>query len=493
MEKIDMLKSFGKMFIINIYVYYMFLIILGYKKNNLKKKIIVAISSIMISLIYVLFKQQINQIFIVPIIYVNYTIIIKVLLKEKINYSLFITTISFSITYIIYFISILFTGVILGLFYQDISYNSFIVLIIIYFNMFFIYYNISKIKRLKNGINFLKNTQNIGKISRVINIISLIILLIFMSPTNSDNISLYTIMTFIVTILTITITYWTKSQITKYYKKNMRDRTIEVQKTEIDEQKKIIEEVKEENLKLAEVVHKYNNRLSAVEMALEDAINKNMNTEFSNELSIVLNETKEISKNFSKESEVIKTKLSLTNITGIDNMFKYLQNEAIKNNINFDLKLNNSIHDLIENIIPKDKFETLLGDHLRDAIIAIKSSNNTYRSILVTLGIVENYYELSIYDTGIEFEIETLLKLGKERITTHKDTGGSGIGFMTTFETLKETKASLEIEEYNPKDSSYTKSVNIIFDGKCEYRICSYRAEEINKQNKDKKIIVKNI
>ena len=76
----------------------------------------------------------------------------------------------------------------------------------------------------------------------------------------------------------------------------MKDRTIEVQKLEIDEKQKIIEEIKEENLKLADVVHRYNNRLSAVENALEEAINKNTNTEFSNELSVILEETKEISK-----------------------------------------------------------------------------------------------------------------------------------------------------------------------------------------------------
>lgn len=273
----------------------------------------------------------------------------------------------------------------------------------------------------------------------------------------------------------------------------MKDRTIEIQKAEIDEQVKIIEDIKEENLKLATAVHKYNHRLAALEMAMKKAIEQNANTEFANELSVILEETDELSKSFVKESNVIKQKLPLTNIVGIDNMFMYMQKEAFENSINFDLKINESIHDLIDNIIPKDKFEILLGDHLKDAIIAVNASNNSYKSILTTLGKVENCYELSIYDTGIEFDIETLLKLGKEQITTHEDTGGSGIGFITTFETLKNTNASLVIEEYNPKTTNYTKSVNIRFDGKCEYRIYSYRAEEIKKQNKEKRIIIKTI
>ena len=167
-----------------------------------------------------------------------------------------------------------------------------------------------------------------------------------------------------------------------------------------------------------------------------------------------------------------------------------MQEEAIKNNINFDLKINESIKPLVENTIPKEKFEILIGDHLKDAIIAIKANEATYKSILVTLGLVEGIYEFSIYDTGIEFEIDTLLKLGQEQVTTHKNEGGSGIGFMTTFETLKECKASLVIEEYNPETTNYTKSVTIKFDGRNEYKICSYRAEKIKEQKSKRRIII---
>lgn len=59
---------------------------------------------------------------------------------------------------------------------------------------------------------------------------------------------------------------------------------------------------------------------------------------------------------------------------------------------------------------------------------------------------------------------------------------------MTTFETLKECKASLEIEEFNNKE--YTKAVIIRFDDKNEYRIHSYRAEEIKNKIQDNRIII---
>ena len=163
-------------------------------------------------------------------------------------------------------------------------------------------------------------------------------------------------------------------------------------------------------------------------------------------------------------------------------MFKYMQSECKKNNIEFKLQINGNIHHMINQIIPKDKLVTLIGDHLRDAIIAINSSNNSFKSIIAILGKADEFYEFCVFDTGIEFELETLLALGTKPITTHKDTGGTGYGFMTTFETLRETKGSLVIEEkHKMSENNYTKAVRIIFDGKAQYRISSYRMKEQNK------------
>ena len=57
---------------------------------------------------------------------------------------------------------------------------------------------------------------------------------------------------------------------------------------------------------------------------------------------------------------------------------------------------------------------------------------------------------------------------------------------MTTFETLSKTKGSLIIEEKHPMNNAdYTKVIKIRFDNKN-----AYRAEEIQKQNKDERILI---
>lgn len=168
--------------------------------------------------------------------------------------------------------------------------------------------------------------------------------------------------------------------------------------------------------------------------------------------------------------------LPTTGIDPIDWTFDYFSIEAAKRNIDFDLRVNGDIHTIAESVIDRAKLETIIGDHIQNAIIAIDSGDNAFRGILVTLGINSDYYELTISDSGIEFDIDVLMKLGTERITSHADTGGSGIGLMTTFDIMRECGASLVIDEKEPDRSDFRKSVTVRFDGKSQYIVKTYRA-----------------
>ena len=102
----------------------------------------------------------------------------------------------------------------------------------------------------------------------------------------------------------------------------------------------------------------------------------------------------------------------------------------------------------------------------------------------------ENYC-IDIYDNGVDFDVDTLSKLGLKRVTTHSDTGGSGIGFMTTFETLKKAYASLVITEFENK-TPFSKSVTFRFDGENAYIIHSYRSEELKKNINRADLVIDN-
>ena len=95
-----------------------------------------------------------------------------------------------------------------------------------------------------------------------------------------------------------------------------------------------------------------------------------------------------------------------------------MQSECSKNDIDFQLQLSGNIHHMINHHIAKEKLEILLADHIKNAIIAINSGEVIKGKILVTITMNDDIYEISIKDNGVDFEVDTLAKLGLDRVTT---------------------------------------------------------------------------
>jgi len=490
MEIINIINSLIKSFSMTMLVYFVVLKVINYKENNIKNIITIIGAGIINALIAVILLDNLNQLFITSFIYFIFGIIISKIIKGKFFYSEIITFMSLVIVELIFTISIIISSIILKSFMLNIkSENIMIFFVGIIIELLIIYF-FFKIKRFKNGFSFLKDQEKINNIGIVgVLLISMAILIYSAIGTPSNYIVDFCLF-LVVIIELIFIIIWLRRKITKFYKQKLKEQTVEDLTNEIKEKDEIIAKISEENKVLATINHKYSSRIKALEnftskIAIKPELVEKFNTEFGVDFSAINEQISNLSKEYSKEiNKTIKinTGLPKTGVFGIDNLLEYLSSEAIKNDIKFNLNINGNISEMIKDIIPQNKLETLLGDHIKDAIIAINSSEQTNKEILLEIG--KN--EISIYDTGIDFEIDTLLKLGSEQVTTHKLTGGSGIGFMTTFETLKECKASLEIEEL--KDNKYTKAVKVIFDGLNEYRIKSYRAEEIREQDVDKRI-----
>ena len=493
METIDIINKIIKIIFINNLSFFVWKKMINYKDNNYFKTITIVCLSIVEAFIE-LKMQSIPTLLRIIGMYFIYGIIIAKITKKPIYYTITIFFTSLTITYIMYIISIIFAGIIVKVLNLSLNINNTLIFILTILIEIIIMILIFKIKRFKNGISFLQNEQKVGNIG-VIGIVFIGIALIVYSFIQDTVHTKYIFFGMIIELICLFI--WLKRKITVYYRQRLKERTVEELESEIRDRDEKICEVVDENSRLAEVNHKFSSRIRALEdfsckMIERPEIAELMRCEFGDEFADFEEAVKNVSEEFSSEMKhavIIRKNLPKTGVFGVDNLLEYMCKESAKNGIDFDVKINGNILFMVQKIIDSKMLETLLGDHIKDAIIAINSSQNTYKNILVTIGIVKECYELSIYDTGIEFEIDTLLKLGLERITTHKSTGGSGIGFMTTFETLAKTKASLIIEEKHPiTNNDYTKIVRIRFDGKKEYIIKSYRQNEIEGRKVDKRI-----
>lgn len=479
-----------KNFFINIFTYYICFKIVKKQKLNFINIVIVVIASILSTLLYGILNQKINHLFVIFLIYIIQLIFLNVIMKDGGQSFIIITLIANSITYVLFMIATIFETLIKYLFK---IHNGMIDLVLILMIEIIFIHGFFKIKRFSKGIDFLRNKTNNNYFEILMINISAIIIFAYCFFRNYDKNTITQVLIPFFTLGVIMLIMIQKT-ITLYYKQKLLAKTIDDYKSEIADKDEQIKKLSEEKFKISKLNHEFYNRQKSLEKKVNDFIN-NANVETAPELSVIESINK-LTKEYSNGLENIKglEKLPATEIEEIDDMFKYMQSECKNKNINFALQMNGNIHHLVNKIIPQDKLVTLIGDHIRDAIIAIDFSNNNFKSILVILGMKDNCYELCIYDSGIEFEIKTLEKLGLEPATTHKDTGGTGIGFMTTFETLKEKKASLIINErHGMSAEDYTKAIVIRFDGKNEYKICSYRADEIRKKIKDNRIIIEEL
>ena len=262
-----------------------------------------------------------------------------------------------------------------------------------------------KINRFKDGFQFLQKENEIKIIGTTIS------LMIIISGVGLGIYSNMGIRTFVFLILIaggILMIYWIKKSITKYYKEKMKERTVEIQQEQIKQQDDKIKNLQTELADVLQINHKYSHRISAMEKAVTKLGTKlQANEEFAEEYGDILSSIKKLSKEYKEEvASVIKeTKLPKTNIFNIDNLLEYMKQESEKDKIDFKLNLDFDINEILETKIPQNKLETMLADHIRDAIIAINCSENKDRRIKVVLDKEDNNYQIKFYDTGIEFEI----------------------------------------------------------------------------------------
>lgn len=436
------------------------------QKLHFKFKNFIAI--VLISAFYVNIKTEVNYFTSIISLIIMITCVFS---TDNIGNAILTTTLSLTINHTFETISIIICFFINKLLNINNDYFYLMAIIILQIVMIYLLF---KSKRLKYGISFLCKKQNNENIDILILNISVIVLLviIFIIETGIESAKNFSVILIIFpTIMFITI----QKSLQLYYKQKLLVQELEQTKQGLAEKTKEVEELEAENIKISKNAHTLTHKQKSLEHKIEEMM---MKTEISKEEATeVRDRLNGIAKDLYKEKTTIE--LDKTGIAEIDDMLKYMQSECKKNKIDFELQLKGNIHHMTNNLIAKEDLETLLADHIKNAIIAINHTDNINRSILVRLGKIEETYGLYIYDSGIEFKQETLENLGKKPSTTHADEGGTGMGFMNTFDTLRKCNASLIIEEYNePSKDNYTKALLIKFDNKNEFKIKSYRQNE---------------
>ena len=482
--KIDELETIVdtiRLYFINLCVYYMNFKIINNviveKREKLPKTCLI-IFFVTISCKYIKDRVDFLYCIISEIILISFLFSAKT--KNRMGYSIIVTVISLTVNYIIFAISACLCFVLVAVFNIRSDYINIIVILIIDMVLFLCFL---RIKRFRKGFTFLKSKlQNEYFNMLILNISCLILFSIIILSNYGGNINRGIGIGLVIFAIMMFVTIQKSLQL--YYKQKMLVKDLEETKAELEDKKKEVAELEKENLEFSKVSHSIAHKQRDLEHKLNEL---SMKSEIADEIDIK-DRIENLSAGLSKKQVVV---LDETGISEIDDMLAFMQSECVKNKIDFQLQLSGNIYTMINHYVEKEELEILLADHIKNAIIAIGYGDNVNKSILVRLGKLDGNYGLYIYDSGIEFEIETLINLGKKPSTTHKDSGGTGMGFMNTFDTLRKHKASFIIEEYGkPVKDNFTKALKFKFDNKNEFKICTYRKEEIKKEDKENSLVV---
>lgn len=404
-------------------------------------------------------------------------VLLSIMIRDRRNYfnTLVAGMVSVSLVFVFEVISILFYGTVfwlLGVLNYDYYYVIFnqlitVVLCIVFMN----------ITRFRRGFQFFQKDKNIGiglAISELVMILKCLEL-----RDEQGKVYLYVVFTMGVLIAGFGLYLWIQRSISAHYRERLQLKSEEHYKEVLEERDKEIEKLNQSNEYLAKIVHRDNHLMSNLNTSIELYFSSDDDAYKDDLLRELQTLAKERGKLIAKEQLDSKLLPTTGNLL-IDGAINDLYIKAAAHGIDFNLTVSSTVDEIIGKYITQTNLQTLLCDHIKDAIIAVDSRGEAGGKILVNLSMQNDNYCIDIYDNGVEFSVDTLSKLGLERVTTHADTGGSGIGFMTTFETLKKAYASLIITEFE-NQTPFTKSVSFRFDGENAFIIHSYRSEELKK------------
>ncbi|MCM1368515.1 MAG: GHKL domain-containing protein [Roseburia sp.] len=317
-------------------------------------------------------------------------------------------------------------------------------------------------KRIKSGIDAR------GEYINLMLLVSLLGIFIF-SLLFAEDVTASVIPIISVTLLVggILIATYVSKHITQNYRKRIYKRNEALYEQRINALEAEQAELKKQNEELAAVIHRDNKLIPAIATAAKrlaaDVGGGNELTEIVDRLEAVAKDRNRAIENARANSD--RAAVPKTGDAALDAVLYFLYNTAARENISIGFRISeNAVPLLLERATDKIDINTVLCDLGENALIAVKGVADA--KVLVSIDVEDGQSPcVCFYDNGARFDDKVIADLGRRRVTTHKDDGGSGIGLVTLFKILQKYDASFSLDE-RLEGGDYVKCVKVAFDGK---------------------------
>lgn len=275
--------------------------------------------------------------------------------------------------------------------------------------------------------------------------------------------------------------YWWQAQIKKAYLRKLEIQELESTRTQMAELKLLNQQLVEENTRLSRISHRDNTLITALKNTASQLLST-LDPESAEAISAgeLLRNLETLSAEratMANESESEETIPFDTGYSLLDSVLNEMNVQAHRNAIAFSVHFGTGLDVFIPNGIAEIDLMHIVDDLLKNAFKSTLTKET--RAVQLQFYKSDKHLVVEVADSGIPFEVESLINMGLERRTTYSD--GSGIGLVEIWEAKEKYRATYHLEEYQNADP-FTKRISIAFDKKNRYSIRTHRKAEILKQ-----------
>lgn len=327
------------------------------------------------------------------------------------------------------------------------------------------------VKRFRSGLSLQKNGVYI-EFLLLASVFCIFLTTLFY--TYNTNTSLVELIIITVTFCGLSLIISWRKHITGSYRKKVSERNKKLDRGRIEYLETENSELLKHNEELAKIVHRDNKLIPAMVAAVNKISEKCSGDEevrtLLSQLEALAAEHNRVIDSYNGSSDG----LPKSGVFSIDATVRLISSLAIKSGAEAGFTVDGRAVGFFRDNVDLTDLNTVLCDLGENAVISA-SSNGGQGKVFVELGLTDGgVAQMLVYDNAAPFDEKVIANLGKEKFTTRKSAGGSGIGLNTLFEILPKYRASFRLDELDIKEG-YTKRVCVIFDGAGEYSVVTER------------------
>lgn len=471
-----MIAAFIKFYFVFIFTTYSTFKLLKIELPSFKSHIFINLYNIFLVLISLILKLFLPEaVYIIPLLLL--WLLISNYSQPIISFTT--TTFSFSINYALHIICSLITMIFihpLRITNENLRYS--ILALATAFLQLFVITKFLSCKRLRKGL-----TLTPANFIQPATTCTALFLLAFITYIPSERYNFY-LQASVIVILLLTLAfliYWWQAQIKKAYLRKLEIQELESTRTAMAELKLLNKQLVEDNTRLSRISHRDNTLITALKNTATHLLST-LDPESAEAIAAgeLLRNLETLSAERAPVASASEANAARHYETGFS-LFDTLLNEmsvyALRNEIAFSVHFGIGLDLFIPKDISESDFVHMVDDLLKNAFKSTLTKEN--RAVQLQFYKTDKYFVVEVADSGISFEVESLVNMGFERRTTYAD--GSGIGLMDIWNTKENYRATYHLEEYRNPDP-FTKCIFIAFDKKNRYSIRTYRKADILQQ-----------